>query len=226
MLLSSEIAVTQEGLNWSFSGSVWNRIDCSESGAKPAMKSVSGGKRWNKHAKLRQLVVLAALAVVSGVEGLPKVFRNNEICGMYNGHRVYLELGDRGQLQATNVTFSKVSSYLNKIVMIQIKRGTHIEKHLFIVLWTNWIFLTCWSPGGVVIVNESWGGKWNATNRMKSGHSFNGCCCSVAFCWRLSICPKACWIYSYVLLCRYLRTIFCLRKGKKKVVVVCSVRKV
>lgn len=85
------------------------------------MKSVSGGKRWNKHAKLRQLVVLVALAVVSGVEGLPKVFRNNEICGMYNGHRVYLELGDRGQLQATNVTFSKVSSNLYQTVMIQLR---------------------------------------------------------------------------------------------------------
>lgn len=46
---------------------------------------------------------------LSEVEGLPKVFRNNEICGMYNGHRVYLELGDRGQLQATNVTYLKTN---------------------------------------------------------------------------------------------------------------------
>uniref|UniRef100_A0A1Q3FZT1 CUB domain-containing protein n=1 Tax=Culex tarsalis TaxID=7177 RepID=A0A1Q3FZT1_CULTA len=84
------------------------------------MKSVSGGKRWNKHAKLRQLVVLVALAVIAGVEGLPKVFRNNEICGMYNGHRVYLELGDRGQLQATNVTFSKSNHTIPSICTLEL----------------------------------------------------------------------------------------------------------
>ncbi|XP_053687164.1 uncharacterized protein LOC128736701 [Sabethes cyaneus] len=51
-------------------------------------------------------LLLICLAVVK-VEGLPRIFRSNEICGVYNGHRVYLELGDRGQLQASNVTVSK-----------------------------------------------------------------------------------------------------------------------
>ncbi|XP_058836488.1 uncharacterized protein LOC131693035 isoform X2 [Topomyia yanbarensis] len=51
--------------------------------------------------------LLLVLLVLVQVEGLPKVFRSNEICGVYNGHRVYLELGDRGQLQATNVTVAK-----------------------------------------------------------------------------------------------------------------------
>ncbi|XP_055538591.1 uncharacterized protein LOC129726052 isoform X2 [Wyeomyia smithii] len=47
---------------------------------------------------------LLIFLVAAKVDGLPRIFRSNEICGVYNGHRVYLELGDRGQLQASNVT--------------------------------------------------------------------------------------------------------------------------
>uniref|UniRef100_A0A182JS96 CUB domain-containing protein n=1 Tax=Anopheles christyi TaxID=43041 RepID=A0A182JS96_9DIPT len=47
---------------------------------------------------------LLTVCLISTVQCLPKVFRSNEICGVYNGHRVYFELGDRGQLQATNVS--------------------------------------------------------------------------------------------------------------------------
>uniref|UniRef100_A0A182NKH7 CUB domain-containing protein n=1 Tax=Anopheles dirus TaxID=7168 RepID=A0A182NKH7_9DIPT len=50
------------------------------------------------------VLVWGASLLISSVQCLPKVFRSNEICGVYNGHRVYFELGDRGQLQATNVT--------------------------------------------------------------------------------------------------------------------------
>lgn len=55
-----------------------------------------------------ELLLIVLIWTVSRVQGLPKVFRTNEICGVYNGHRVYLELGDRGQLQATNVTVARV----------------------------------------------------------------------------------------------------------------------
>ncbi|XP_035793857.1 uncharacterized protein LOC118467456 isoform X2 [Anopheles albimanus] len=51
---------------------------------------------------VRLWIVLCCLS--TSVRCFPKVFRTNEICGVYNGHRVYFELGDRGQLQATNVT--------------------------------------------------------------------------------------------------------------------------
>ncbi|XP_052896896.1 uncharacterized protein LOC128303859 [Anopheles moucheti] len=51
------------------------------------------------------LVILCSVSFpIPSVQCLPKVFRSNEICGVYNGHRVYFELGDRGQLQATNVS--------------------------------------------------------------------------------------------------------------------------
>ncbi|XP_041770503.1 uncharacterized protein LOC121592782 isoform X1 [Anopheles merus] len=50
------------------------------------------------------IALLALCLCLSPVQCLPKVFRSNEICGVYNGHRVYFELGDRGQLQATNVS--------------------------------------------------------------------------------------------------------------------------
>ncbi|KFB45013.1 AGAP006066-PA-like protein [Anopheles sinensis] len=50
------------------------------------------------------LLLLCCSGCISPVQCLPKVFRSNDICGVYNGHRVYFELGDRGQLQATNVT--------------------------------------------------------------------------------------------------------------------------
>lgn len=55
-----------------------------------------------------KLLWITLIWITPGIQGLPKVFRTNEICGVYNGHRVYLELGDRGQLQATNVTFERV----------------------------------------------------------------------------------------------------------------------
>lgn len=70
------------------------------------MKSASIEGRFLEKSKFKLLLLLPVF-FVSGVQGLPKVFRANEICGVYNGHRVYLELGDRGQLQATNVTVSK-----------------------------------------------------------------------------------------------------------------------
>lgn len=54
-----------------------------------------------------KLLLIALIWITTEVQGLPKVFRTNEICGVYNGHRVYLELGDRGQLQATNVTYER-----------------------------------------------------------------------------------------------------------------------
>ncbi|XP_065079814.1 uncharacterized protein Culd isoform X3 [Ochlerotatus camptorhynchus] len=65
-----------------------------------------GGEVLQIFSKLNLLFIVLIWAVPR-VQGLPKVFRTNEICGVYNGHRVYLELGDRGQLQATNVTVAK-----------------------------------------------------------------------------------------------------------------------
>uniref|UniRef100_A0A182M0J4 CUB domain-containing protein n=1 Tax=Anopheles culicifacies TaxID=139723 RepID=A0A182M0J4_9DIPT len=50
------------------------------------------------------VILCSASFLIPSVQCLPKVFRSNEICGLYNGHRVYFELGDRGQLQATNVS--------------------------------------------------------------------------------------------------------------------------
>ncbi|XP_058122931.1 uncharacterized protein LOC131293914 [Anopheles ziemanni] len=55
------------------------------------------------------LLLLYCSGCISPVQCLPKVFRSNDICGVYNGHRVYFELGDRGQLQATNVTIPYLS---------------------------------------------------------------------------------------------------------------------
>ncbi|XP_035908260.1 uncharacterized protein LOC118510486 isoform X1 [Anopheles stephensi] len=50
-------------------------------------------------------VLLCSVSLlIPSVQCMPKVLRSNEICGVYNGHRVYFELGDRGQLQATNVS--------------------------------------------------------------------------------------------------------------------------
>uniref|UniRef100_A0A182JAU4 Uncharacterized protein n=1 Tax=Anopheles atroparvus TaxID=41427 RepID=A0A182JAU4_ANOAO len=54
------------------------------------------------------LLLLCCSFCISPGQCLPKVFRSNDICGVYNGHRVYFELGDRGQLQATNVTIPYV----------------------------------------------------------------------------------------------------------------------
>ncbi|XP_062540413.1 uncharacterized protein LOC134208662 [Armigeres subalbatus] len=56
------------------------------------------------------LLLIILIWITSMAQGLPQVYRTNEICGVYNGHRVYLELGDRGQLQATNVTYERSSN--------------------------------------------------------------------------------------------------------------------
>lgn len=55
--------------------------------------------------------VLIVIVVVSYVNGFTyqRVFRKSEICGFHNGHRKYLELGESGELSATNITVSKVS---------------------------------------------------------------------------------------------------------------------
>lgn len=71
------------------------------------MRRSSDAVDWMSCSKLK-LLWITLIWIITGVQGLPKVFRTNEICGVYNGHRVYLELGDRGQLQATNVTFERV----------------------------------------------------------------------------------------------------------------------
>ncbi|EAT33410.1 AAEL014315-PA [Aedes aegypti] len=70
------------------------------------MRRSSDAVDWMSCSKLK-LLWITLIWIITGVQGLPKVFRTNEICGVYNGHRVYLELGDRGQLQATNVTFER-----------------------------------------------------------------------------------------------------------------------
>ncbi|XP_029726697.2 uncharacterized protein LOC109418923 [Aedes albopictus] len=70
------------------------------------MKRSYIGVGWMSSSMLK-LLWITLIWITPGIQGLPKVFRTNEICGVYNGHRVYLELGDRGQLQATNVTFER-----------------------------------------------------------------------------------------------------------------------
>lgn len=67
------------------------------------------------------IALLALCLCLSPVQCLPKVFRSNEICGVYNGHRVYFELGDRGQLQATNVSVPYVSVFA-VVVVVQCNR--------------------------------------------------------------------------------------------------------
>lgn len=40
-----------------------------------------------------------------------RTFRHSDICGRYNNHRVYLELNEKGILQASNVTYNQVSCF-------------------------------------------------------------------------------------------------------------------
>lgn len=50
--------------------------------------------------------------VISSVNPLPRIFRSNEICGPYNKHRIYLDIGDHGELTGTNLTIPHVSFFL------------------------------------------------------------------------------------------------------------------
>lgn len=51
----------------------------------------------------------------NGIGAYSKYSRSNEICSVNNGKRIYLELGDRGMLQATNIS---VPSFLNGVSFI------------------------------------------------------------------------------------------------------------
>lgn len=54
--------------------------------------------------------MLFCLWMKSFAEGFAyqRVFLQSEICGFHNGHRKYLELGDSGQLSASNITVPSV----------------------------------------------------------------------------------------------------------------------
>lgn len=76
------------------------------------MEGVFTGKVLRTH-WIRERLLVLFISLLCQAQGLPQVFRSNDICGVYNGHRVYLELGDHGQLQATNVTIARVRIFLS-----------------------------------------------------------------------------------------------------------------
>lgn len=49
------------------------------------------------------------------IKSLPQLYRTNEICDQNNGRRQYLELGDHGDLRATNITVSNVPNELKSV---------------------------------------------------------------------------------------------------------------
>lgn len=53
-------------------------------------------------------VLLVLLINSTLIKALPQLYRTNEICDQNNGRRHYLELGDHGDLRATNITVSNV----------------------------------------------------------------------------------------------------------------------
>lgn len=67
---------------------------------------------------ITNILKLAVLLMVISVQALPPnkttpttiFYPNIEICNLYNGRRIYLELGEHGQIEATNVS---VPAYIN-----------------------------------------------------------------------------------------------------------------
>lgn len=47
------------------------------------------------------------ISFIHGNNVVYRPFRNTDICGKYNNHRVYLELNEKGVLKAENVTYYK-----------------------------------------------------------------------------------------------------------------------
>jgi hypothetical protein len=58
--------------------------------------------------KARWITGLIFLCILTFIDGLPRNIRTNEICGHYNGYRLYLEQGSSGVLEAHNVTLANV----------------------------------------------------------------------------------------------------------------------
>lgn len=64
------------------------------------------------------LVLISISTKLKSIEANPVVrpFRNTDICGRYNNHRVYLELNEKGILKAENVTHFKTVSFLRSLI--------------------------------------------------------------------------------------------------------------
>lgn len=63
---------------------------------------------------MKCLIKLAVLIIVVNLaDGFTyqRTVRSSDICGYHNGHRKYLELGESGQLSATNITVPTVCHY-------------------------------------------------------------------------------------------------------------------
>lgn len=63
---------------------------------------------------MKCLIKLAVLIIVLNLaDGFTyqRTVRSSDICGYHNGHRKYLELGESGQLSATNITVPTVCHY-------------------------------------------------------------------------------------------------------------------
>lgn len=58
-------------------------------------------------------VVLLCNDNVATADPLVRTFRHSDICGRYNNHRVYMELNEKGILQASNITYNQVSYVLD-----------------------------------------------------------------------------------------------------------------
>lgn len=60
-------------------------------------------------------IVLILSVTANMVNGFSyqRAFRETQICGLHNGHRKYMELGDTGILSANNITVPIVRTLLN-----------------------------------------------------------------------------------------------------------------
>lgn len=65
---------------------------------------------WDQFWILKVLCCLLIINISTEADAITQYLRSNEICSVNNGKRIYLELGDKGVLKATNVSapnFSK-----------------------------------------------------------------------------------------------------------------------
>lgn len=67
---------------------------------------------WDQIWMYKVLCCLFIINTSNEVSAFSKYLRSNEICSVNNGKRIYLELGDKGVLRATNIT---TPDFLNSV---------------------------------------------------------------------------------------------------------------
>lgn len=75
---------------------------------------------WDQIRIYKVVCCFLIINILNEAGAITKYLRSNEICSVNNGKRIYLELGDKGVLKATNIT---APNFLNNVSLLFFKHN-------------------------------------------------------------------------------------------------------